>query len=392
MRKPRLVVLVFILICIFFRFFNLQSRESPSFIQDNNVVLFGDVCDEPDIQRTGIKLTICSDQIDGRVLVNTSRYPEFQYGDFLQIEGVLKMPPEFTDFSYKNYLKRYGIYTAMSFPKITLLDNKKFNFYRFLFQIKQKIKSNIEEVLPEPASSLALGLLLGTKNSMPEDLKDAFYKTGLAHIVAISGYNITVIIIFVGSLFGFLKRRLRILVTVLVIFIFAVLVGASASVIRAAIMGSIGLAALYFGRSSNVLILVLASALLMALWNPYVPLYDVGFQLSFAALLGIIYILPFLMRLFEKVPAIFALRESFALTLSAQIATFPLIFFYFKQISFIAPFVNFIVVPLIPFAMLFSFITIIISFISKALAMFFGVSAYIFLMIIICVCRFFYTL
>lgn len=392
MRKLRFFVLISILICIFFRFFSLQTKNNSEFVQDREVVIFGDVCDEPDIQRTGIKLTICSDQVEGRVLVNILRYPEFQYGDFLQIEGVLKMPPEFLDFSYKNYLKRYGIYTVMSFPKITLLDNKKFNFYRFLFQIKQKVKSNIEEVLPEPASSLALGLLLGTKNSMPEDLKDAFYKTGLAHIVAISGYNITIIIIFVGSLLGFLGRRSRILVTVLVIFVFAVLVGASASVIRAAIMGSIGLAALYFGRSSNVLILVLTSALLMTLWNPYVPLYDVGFQLSFAAVLGIIYISPFLMKFFEKVPSVFALRESFALTLSAQIATFPLTFFYFKQISFVAPFVNFIVVPLIPFAMLFSFITIIISFISKALAMFFGVSAYIFLMIIICVCRFFYTL
>ena len=181
--------------------------------------------------------------------------------------------------------------------------------------------------------------------------------------MAISGYNITIVIAFVGALLGFLPKRKQIVFASVFVVLFTVFVGASAAVVRASIMGIIALCAVWFGRKSYVDQAMLMAAFLMNLVNPKILVYDVGFQLSFAATLGLIYVSPLLEawvekkfpRLFRAIPEGFCIRESLFLTCSAQVTALPIILLNFEQLSLVSPVANMFVAVLIPWAMLLSF-------------------------------------
>lgn len=402
MRRVLIGFLMFCLIVLRWAF-----SDAPSALPLDEIVEFdGWICDEPDVRRNGIKLTVCMDDVDGRVLVTVLRYPKWEYGDRVRVDGVLTEPPEFDGFSYGNYLKRYGIYRVMYRPRIdkrfgigvgdvtvdgffTAFGRMRVLFFRGLFRVKTVVEGRLRELLPEPAASLAAGLLLGSRSGMSDSLARIFQDVGLTHIVAISGYNISLVIVFMNGILGFLGRRARVAAAVAGIFVFSVLVGASAAVVRAALMGSLGLLALWYGRTSRVLITILASALVMALWNPYIPLYDVGFQLSFAATLGLVYVSPSALKWFSRIPEMFGLRESLALTVSAQIAASPVILWHFGRISLISPVANMFVLPFIPLAMLFSALALAVSFVSNMLALLIAWYGWLFLMCVIWLAQFF---
>ncbi len=300
----------------------------------------------------------------GLVHVKVGRYPEYEYGDVLVVRGELQEPAEFDGFSYKNYLSRYDIYSVMYSPRIELVERGSGNiFWSKMFEFKGYFESRLNEIFPEPSASLSAGLLLGSRRGIPDEIQEYFRITGLSHIVAISGYNITIVIAFVGALLGFLPKKKQIFFACGFVVLFTVFVGASAAVVRASIMGVIGLLAIWFGRKSYVTNSLILSAFLMNFFNPKILVYDVGFQLSFAATCGLVYVSPLLEKWVQEkapwvwcaIPQGFCIRESLFLTLSAQVTALPIIIMNFEQLSLVSPLANMFVAVLIPWAMLLSF-------------------------------------
>src|SRR3989339_104510 len=350
---------------LFVSFPDFSDSSFIGFYNGSEISFEGVVAREVDRRSDCQKLYIeASEPFYGTILVNTARYPEYEYGDEVFISGEIAEPTSFSDFSYKNYLARYSVYSVSYDPYIELVSRGNGNwFLAAMFAFKGKFEDVLNEIFPEPSSSLAAGLLLGSRRGIPEDVQNDFRDVGLSHIVAISGYNITIVIAFVCSLLSFLPKRKQIMFSCFFVVLFTFFVGASAAVVRAAIMGLISLMAIFFGRRNFALRSMLFEAFFMNLFNPKILIYDVGFQLSFAATFGIIYVSPILKEFFEKrlsriysiIPETFSVRDSLFLTLSAQITTLPIMLNSFGRVSLVAPIVNVIVAPMIPMAMMFSF-------------------------------------
>ena len=339
------------------------------------------VITETDVRRDKAKYTIAiksmtndamtNDQlVTGDVLITLNKYPQYHYGDRVKVGGELQEPGEFNGFNYGNYLSRYGVYSVMYYPYIEVLNTGQGNFFwRGMTWMQTKFLSQINKLLPEPHASFEAGLLVGARKGIPEDLMIKFNITGLTHIIAISGYNITIIIVFVMWMLAGLPRKIGFGMAIGAIVLFTLFVGASPAVTRASIMGILGLIALNHGRQNNIHITVLFSACLMVLWNPKILWWDVGFQLSFAAVLGLIYVAPLFKKYSEKLPEAFGVREAIQMTLSAQVMALPIIVFNFERLSLIAPIANLFVIFAIPPAMLFGFVAVILSFFSHILGL-----------------------
>ncbi|MBI4652948.1 ComEC/Rec2 family competence protein [Candidatus Kuenenbacteria bacterium] len=327
--------------------------------------------------------SLLSNRVKEKILLYLPPKINYQYGDELEIKTKLKTPLESKDFSYKNYLDRYHIHSIAYYPKIKFLAQNKGNFIqKNLFLFKDKFKEKILTILSPPESSFLAGLLIGTREDIPSQLINSFNITGTIHLIALSGYNITIIGILLMNLFYILyfSKSASFWLTIIGIIFFVILTGAEASVVRAAIMGILVLLSKKIGRLKNITNAVVFTACLMLLFNPKILRYDIGFQLSFLATLGIIYLSPILFKKgFYKIPNILQFRESFLMTVSAQIMTLPIIVYNFGQLSLIAPITNVFILPIVPLSMLWGFIATIISFFWVWLAKIVGFFAWIFL-------------
>lgn len=343
-----------------------RRREKVNYIIDISEIDFNDKARE----------------VDGRILISSNLYPAYNYGDFVEIRGFLIEPIEFETFSYKNYLSLYGVYSVMYRPRIKWISSGHGNgLFATLFAMKDVFEAQLNKLYPEPMASFEAGLLTGSRKGIPEDLMIDFNLTGLTHIIAISGYNISLIIVLISSLFKNFSRKAKIPIIIIFIILFTFFVGASAAVVRASIMGIIAVLALWFGRQSQIMNALLLSAFIMTLWKPQTLLYDVGFQLSFLATLGLIVTGNRIQEFFSFVPETLGLQESFAMTFSAQVFALPVILFNFKRLSIISPIANIAIVAFIPIAMLFGFVSVILSFIYFPLGFIFSFPAWLVLKI-----------
>lgn len=299
--------------------------------------------------------------VHGAVRVRGPRYPLFDYGDRLQVQGLLEEPPAWMDFNYRDFLANRGIYSQISYAQIQrLADGGGSAWKRGMLELKARAQETIAEILPEPEASLLTGILLGVEGGIPQKMQDAFSATGTAHVIAISGFNMAIVAGLLMATLGRLlpNRRLAGAVAILGVVAYTLFVGASAAVVRAAIMGSIVVLAVIVGRKGVALNSLAAATLIMSAINPYV-LWDVGFQLSVAATLGlIIYGERFeraIQKLLErKLPAprarwlVHWISEMLLLTLAAQILVTPLILKYFGQLSAASLLSNALILPFQP--------------------------------------------
>lgn len=205
--------------------------------------------------------------------------------------------------------------------------------------------SVVNQLLPEPHASLLNGMLFGTKATMTKEFYHSLQSTGVLHIIALSGTNISILIDVAAKCTFFLGKRLSILATLLFISGFVWFVGASPSVVRAAIMGGMGLGAIYFGKAEwSIFSLFVASGIMLGIHPGW--LGDISFQLSFLATLGIILANTWMSKkptFTLKNESVFAFKENLVMTLVAQLFTLPVILYNFHQISFIAPITNILV-------------------------------------------------
>lgn len=324
------------------------------------LLVSGIISTEPDIRSDKIFLTLSSVAIEGKkleskILLTVGRFPEYEYGESMEFEGKIGEPKEYEDFSYKNYLSRYGIDAVVYNPKIAKSEKGQGNKIKLaILKIKEKFTDGIAENMPEPQNAFLNGLLLGAKKSIPEDLVEKFNITGTSHIIAISGFNITIIAYGLDLLLQRFRKRISFALSLVSIVVFVIATGASASVVRAGIMGILLLIALNIGRIYAIANALAVTAVLMLLINPQILLFDVGFQLSFLALLGLVYMTPFLRQYDLRLPK--SLQTALYATIAAQVFTLPILLINFGRLSIVAPIANVLVFGAVPLTMLFGFL------------------------------------
>jgi competence protein ComEC len=326
------------------------------------------VSEEPDIRDTSVRYTLNPDSFRSLVLVVADRFPEFQYGDRVEVYGKLDLPKNFennngTEFDYISYLSKDKIHFIIYSPSIKRLEGNGGNKIIYsLYSLKKYFIQKIANVVPEPNSSFLAGLIFGAKQSLGQTLLDNFQKVGLIHIVVLSGENLTIVaagVLSLTSYFG--RRKFGLLASAFGILIFSAMVGFTTTVLRAAIMSLIAILARYLGRPADALRWLFIAGFLMVMWNPLTIFYDPSFQLSFMAALGLIIFSPivnsFVINKLSFIPAKFGLREIVSATFAVQIFILPLLIRMsgnFSLISFVA---NLVVLPIIPTVMLFGFLT-----------------------------------
>ena len=214
----------------------------------------------------------------------------------------------------------------------------------------RKFDAGMQSALPEPTASFGLGLLIGQRTTLPAEITAALTAVGLVHIVAVSGYNLTIIVRGVGRLRLGSKYQ-KLIISMALIVGFVLVTGFSASIVRAALVSALSLWAWYYGRQVKPLVLISFAAAVTGLWNPFYVWGDLGWYLSFLAFFGVLVIAPLIIhRLFRNPPKL--LTMVLLETLSAELMTLPLILMTFSQLSIIALVANVLVVPLVPLAML----------------------------------------
>ena len=327
-----------------------------------SVTITGVVADEPDIRERTQHLYVTTET--DTVLVFADRLDAVAYGDRVEISGQLRVPEPFaTDlgrtFNYPGYLRVSGVEYIIFRPTITVLESGQGQWFMTqLYAFKHAFMRALERVLPEPHVGLAQGLLLGVKQALGSELELAFRQTGIIHIVVLSGYNVMLVVAFALFVLSWvLPLRPRAIAGIGAIACFALLVGLSPTVVRASIMASIFLIAHALGRTYAITrALVFAGAVMVAL-NPHILVYDVGFQLSFLATLGLILIAPHFEALLMTVPNRFSAREFFVATVATQIAVLPILLYQIGELSIVSVVVNVLVLPMVPVAMMLTFIT-----------------------------------
>jgi competence protein ComEC len=354
----------------------------------SKVELRGVVVAEPELTAKSSRLVV--EVLGERILVSTDRYADITYGDEITFSGKLQKPESFETefgrtFNYPGYLAVRDVFYTVSFAQVEVLGTNQSNVVlEKLFALKSQFLSSMQTYIPEPEVGLGAGLLLGVKSGLGEELEDDFRTTGIIHIVVLSGANIMLVVLFVMYVLAFfLPVRTRASVGIVAIILFALLVGLSATVVRASIMAALILVALLFGRRYDIMRALFFAGAVMVMINPLLLVYDVGFQLSFLATLGLIVVAPQFETLLSGVSPWFRLKEFFVATLATQVMILPLLLYQIGQFSVVAVVVNMLVLPLVPFAMLFSFLTGLVGFVMPSLATLLGVVAYGFLAYII---------
>jgi len=381
--------LVFLIIFIFsFSLGILRYEIRDSSVPDSNLELLvgqkvslnGVVIGEPKkkenfneliIKFTDILVSTSSTKkVQGIGLIQTDFYPEFRYGDLIEIKGKLEKPENIKkedsrEFDYVAYLEKDNIEYKINFAKTTLVSSGHGSFLQAkLFDIKNAFTKNLEKVISEPQASLLGGILLGTKSSMSSEVKNSFQVAGLSHIVALSGYNITIVAESIMNTFSFLPRTFAFSGGIIGIIFFVIMSGASSTAVRASIMSLIVILANITHRNYKVGRALVVAGVLMIIYNPKILVFDISFQLSFLATFAIIFVSPILISRLRFVTEKFKMRETVAGTLSAQLLVLPLILYKIGVLSFVALPANILVVAVIPLIMFAGFFTGVLGFIS----------------------------
>lgn len=302
--------------------------------------------------------------VKGLALVYLPLGRDWRYGDRIQLSGKPQEPEsEGADF-YHDYLARQGIHTTLSYPAARLVAHDQGSwFLSALYDFRALADRTITRLLPQPESSLLAGILLGDDRALPAKVADAFRATGITHIIAVSGFNVAIVSgLFVKLLGRLLRARFAIPLAMLAVAGYTLLTGASPSVVRAAVMGGIGMIGPLLGRSQVGVNSLAFTAAVMCLFNPALP-GDLSFQLSFGATLGLVLFADPLQGLFIRaaerwLPAPTARRlsgpvgEFFLFTLAAQVFTLPVTALNFQQVSLAALVANPLVLPVQPYAMI----------------------------------------
>lgn len=255
--------------------------------------------------------------------------------------------------SGKLYTRRGGKQAGISYGQLNVESRSSSK----LEELRRNFLAGLNTALPEPHSQFAAGLLIGQRNTLPDGVTQILQTVGLSHIIAVSGYNLTIMAEVVRRRMGKKSKYRSTLMSIGLILLFLGVAGSSASIARAAFVSLLTVVATHYGRSVKPLLLILLAAAYTALTNPLNLWVDIGWYLSFLAFFGVLIVAPAIEKRFfaRKEPngAIKLLIE----TSSAQLMTVPITMYIFGQVSLVALVANLLVVPLVPLAMLLSVVS-----------------------------------
>jgi competence protein ComEC len=392
-----LAALLMLIACGALRYQASRPTATTAPYNGHYVVLEGVVAEEPDVRPDYTYLRVQVQRLlleqsnttaAGVVLLRVDHAIHWHYGDVVRAWGTLDAPPLMAEFDYRDFLARQGVFSWLAYPSRVqrIGTGQGTPLYAALLEVKDALRHSTQQVMPAPESALLNGVLIGDDNELPEYVQTAFRRTGTSHIVAISGFNVSIVVALVVPLLSrWLNKRRAALVAIPAIVVYTLLTGASASVVRAALMAILVLAGQLFWRRGFTLNTLCAAAFIMCAYDPQ-TLFDLGFQLSFAATLGLVIYSGWLGDLLnariERLPnerfqkLIGSLADVVVPTLAANLTTLPLILANFHQWSIIAPLTNTLVLPLQPMLMVLGILASIAGVLSISLGALLALPAY----------------
>ena len=356
----------------------IVEKVSPNTFGQNVIIRL----ENPPLRRAGSSANeadLSADEAGISLLAQVPKYPEYAYGDELEISCVAKaIENKDAEFDYQMYMAKDGVLyqcdpvKSEEFNGVNKIDeNKGSLFLSNVLKVRQLFENNIRAVVPQPEGALADGLLFGGSSELSKEIQNDFSRTGMTHIVAVSGYNVTIIaqyLIILGIALG-LWRKQATWFAIAGIILFVIMSGLPASAVRAGVMGGTLLWAMKNGRLANCENAIIFAAAVMLMLNPLLLRWDVGFQLSFLATLGIVLSSPFWEKSFIKKHKALGISEIIAMSLSAQIFVLPIIAYNFHMTSLISLLANILILPIIPLSMLLVFLVSISGFIFAPLSL-----------------------
>lgn len=346
------------------------------------VTLEGVVADAPDNRATQVRVPVRLASSSVQAIAVFPAHTELYYGERVRVTGTLVLPSAFDtgagrEFNYAGYLASQGILYQLDRAELESGEGFEGNvFVAGAYRTKGAFVLGLERALPEPHAGLAGGITVGEKRAMGSELAAEFQAVSLTHIVVLSGYNITIVIKWLFSVLGKSPRYVRFGVAGFVALFFAVMTGFASASLRAAVMALIGISGALSGRMYRPERALALVGALMLLWNPYLLVFDPGFQLSFLATAGMIVFSPIFSRWFARVPDAATLREILVTSSSAQIAVLPLILYQSGSLSLASLPANLLALVAVPYAMLFSAIAALGGLLAEPIALFVGLPAH----------------
>jgi competence protein ComEC len=341
----------------------------------------GDVVSEPSMGAKSQQVTIGSVSIGdkpvfGNLLISLplprggQGWGPVVYGDHLVFSCSVQIPRPFSGFAYDRYLQAKGTLALCRFPHdLDRVVSKQISVTGSVLSFKNSLVEKMKQLFPEPHASFLFGLVFGGSVGLEKDIQNDFSKTGMTHILAASGFNVSLFtFVFYGFIATHLGRKRGAVATAVLLVVYVIMAGATAAVIRAAVFGMVLLAGSAMGRRAHVVNALLFTASLMLFWNPRWLLDDVGFQLSFVAFAAIMFVAPKLEERLAFIPETFGVRDALAGSLSAIFLTLPIILWQFGSVSLIAPFANVFVLPLLPLLMFYTIAILPIAWLSIPVA------------------------
>jgi competence protein ComEC len=350
-----------------------DERSLSFYNERGQVVIRGTICEEPDMRDTYCLLALSASdliyegeprELSGKALIRVQPYPMHRYGDVLEVTGELRAPPAIDDFDYAGYLADRGIYSVMYYPGVEVCGHGHgLKPLLWIHSLREQLAASLARALPEPQCSLAQGMLLGMRGNIPDSLHQAFSRTGAAHLLAISGLHVTIVLaMFLSIGIGFFGRRRGTYVWIALIAVwgYALLAGMRPPMMRAAIMASLFLMAESLGRQRSGIIALAFAAAVMVGVQPQL-LHSLSFQLSFTAMAGLVLLFPHFRAWGRARVAVISddrtplaaagntITDTLATSLAALLAVWPLIAYNFGVFSLVALPATFFSLPALPF-------------------------------------------
>lgn len=265
---------------------------------------------------------------------------------------VLRIPEDFNNFSYRKFLESRSIYFRTSTNNLEKLQESPQGIFYRLFLLREHLIARSEALFPYKESLFLSGILFWAREHLPSEIRTQFNNSWLTHFITTSGFHVSLVILFLSGIASIFPKYIRLIIIALWVTSFALFVWYGAPVVRASIMGILWYTLLQWGSSVRNLTLIIFTLTLMVLMSPMALLYDASLQLSFLAVLGILFTQDFFKKIFSPIPNFLSVRDACVLTFASFSWLFPILFFQFWQVSLLTPLANMLVAWTIPPAML----------------------------------------
>jgi competence protein ComEC len=343
MPKTSIASIIFLLIVVLALRFVQFFHSHPPYHDGQQVNLIITLQQEPDFSYKGQKFSIKT-PTNQLISVSANTYPRYHYGQVVTIRGKLK------SYTFPDGKTIFTLYH----PKIALQQDADNPIAAAANTVRLQTRTLYRLTLPPISASLLMGMVFGANEKFPDSFRQALQTTGVLHVIAASGMNVTFVSAALLYTLGlFFNRKNALVIGGLGIVFYIFLVGFQPSILRASIMGLLAFGAGLLGRQNIAIFGLFVSGYLLLLWQPNF-LFDVGFQLSFMATLGIVFLKPLLDEPLGKLGKVGELGgETVTTTLAAQLGTLPILLSVFGQFGLLSVLVNALILWTVPFVMVF---------------------------------------